>query len=392
MTHKKKQEKTPVTLSDSVSNQLPVVETNIIEAQDTLATTTFDFPIVGIGASAGGLAAFEAFFSSMPADKNPDMAFVVIQHLAPDHRSILTELIQKYTRMPVVEVEDGIQVQPNAVYIIPPNRDMALLSGTLQLLKPESPHGHRLPIDFFFRSLALDQHERAIGIILSGTGSDGTYGAQSIKAEGGIVMAQAIDSAAFNGMPRSVIDAGLVDYILPPDEMPRQLIELNHCVSNTDSLNNASLEAKRPSESTLKKIFYLIRSHTNHDFSLYKRNTIYRRIERRMTVNQIDKIETYLLFLQHNPSEITALFKDLLIGVTNFFRDPDVFLALKQKVIPLLFSDKVDNSPIRIWVLGCSTGEEAYSIAILLQEHMDTLNKYYKVQIFATDIDSADIA
>ncbi|MEY3882319.1 MAG: hypothetical protein RIQ94_3115 [Pseudomonadota bacterium] len=178
MTHKKKQEKTPVTLSDSVSNQLPVVETNSIEAQDTLATTTFDFPIVGIGASAGGLAAFEAFFSSMPADKNPDMAFVVIQHLAPDHRSILTELIQKYTRMPVVEVEDGIQVQPNAVYIIPPNRDMALLSGTLQLLKPESPHGHRLPIDFFFRSLALDQHERAIGIILSGTGSDGTYGAK----------------------------------------------------------------------------------------------------------------------------------------------------------------------------------------------------------------------
>ena len=392
MTHKKKQEKTPVTLSDSVSNQLPVVETNIIEAQDTLATTTFDFPIVGIGASAGGLAAFEAFFSSMPADKNPDMAFVVIQHLAPDHRSILTELIQKYTRMPVVEVEDGIQVQPNAVYIIPPNRDMALLSGTLQLLKPESPHGHRLPIDFFFRSLALDQHERAIGIILSGTGSDGTYGAQSIKAEGGIVMAQAIDSAAFNGMPRSVIDAGLVDYILPPDEMPRQLIELNHCVSNTDSLNNASLEAKRPSESTLKKIFYLIRSHTNHDFSLYKRNTIYRRIERQMTVNQIDKIETYLLFLQHNPSEITALFKDLLIGVTNFFRDPDAFLTLKQKVIPLLFSNKLDNSPIRIWVLGCSTGEEAYSIAILLQEHMDTLKKNYKVQIFATDIDSAAIA
>ena len=387
MTHKKKPEKTSVTSSDSLVTELSATDKTSVETQDAPVITVSDFPIIGIGASAGGLAAFAAFFSGMPTDKNPDMAFILIQHLAPDHHSMLVDLIQKYTRMPVVAAEDGIKVQPNRVYIIPPNRDMALLNGTLQLLVPVAPHGHRLPIDFFFRSLAEDQHERAIGIILSGTGSDGTYGAQGIKAEGGIVMAQAIDSADFDGMPRSVINTGLVDYILPPGDMPGRLIDLSKLAAKHFQINNASIF----SESTLKKIFLLIRSQTNHDFSLYKRNTIYRRIERRMAVHQIDTIDAYLLILQHNPSEITSLFKDLLIGVTSFFRDPDAFLALEQKIIPLLFTAKTNNAPIRVWCLGCSTGEEAYSIAILLQEYMDRLKKNYKVQIFATDIDSAAI-
>ncbi len=388
MTHKKKPEKTPVTSNDSLVTELPAIDKTSIETQDAPATTISDFPIVGIGASAGGLTAFEAFFSGMPPDRNPDMAFILIQHLAPDHHSILVELIQNCTRMPVVAAENGLKVQANCVYIIPPDRDIALLNGTLQLFIPVAPRGHRFPIDFFFRSLAQDQHERAIGIILSGTGSDGTYGAQGIKAVGGIVMAQAIDSADFDGMPRSVINTGLVDYILPPGDMPRRLIDLNNLASQYFQINKTSIF----SESTLETIFLLIRSQTNHDFSLYKRNTIYRRIERRMAVHKINTLDAYLLFLQHKPSEITSLFKDLLIGVTSFFRDPDAFLALEKKIIPLFFTDKANNSPIRIWCLGCSTGEEAYSIAILLQEYMDRVNKNDKVQIFATDIDSTAIA
>src|SRR5664279_5399550 len=194
------------------------------EEQETTEKTGVDFPIVGIGASAGGLAAFEAFFSGMPADIDPGMAFVLVQHLAPDHKSILTDLVKRYTRMKVFEVEDGMTVKPNCAYIIPPNRDMAFLNGTLQLLEPAAPHGLRLPIDFFFRSLAQDQHERAICIVLSGTGSDGTQGIRSVKGEGGMVMAQNLESSEFDGMPRSAIATGLIDYVLPPAEMPSHLI------------------------------------------------------------------------------------------------------------------------------------------------------------------------
>src|SRR5664279_4998689 len=195
-----------------------------VEVQETVEKPVAVFPIVGIGASAGGLAAFEAFFSGMPADKNPDMAFVLVQHLAPDHKSILTDLIRRYTHMQVSEVEDGMAVQPNFAYIIPPNRDMAFLHGTLQLLEPVAPRGRRLPIDFFFSSLAQDQHERAICIVLSGTGSDGTQGVRAIKAEGGMVMAQHPASAEFDGMPHSALATGLVDYELPPAEMPARLM------------------------------------------------------------------------------------------------------------------------------------------------------------------------
>ena len=348
------------------------------------------FPIVGIGASAGGLAAFEAFFSGMPADTDPGMAFVLVQHLAPDHKSILTDLIRRYTRMQVFEVEDGMAVRANCAYIIPPNRDMAFLSGTLQLMEPSAPRGQRLPIDFFFRSLAQDQHERAICIVLSGTGSDGTLGVRAIKGEGGMVMVQNPDSTEYDGMPRSAIATGLVDYELPPAEMPAQLIAyVAHAFGNPPRF--VSPTAPR-AENALKKIFILLRAQTGHDFSQYKPSTIGRRIERRLAVHQIETIDGYVKYLQQTPAEAVALFHDLLIGVTNFFRDPEAFKTLEEQVIPKLFAGKPANGVIRVWSPGCATGEEAYSLAILLAERQEALKRSFKVQVFATDIDSQAIA
>jgi two-component system, chemotaxis family, CheB/CheR fusion protein len=362
------------------------------ELSDLPATDTphsISFPIVGIGASAGGLAAFEAFFSGMPIDKDPDMAFVLVQHLAPDHKSILTDLIRRYTRMQVSEAEDGVVVQPNCAYIIPPNRDMAFLNGTLQLLEPAAPRGQRLPIDFFFRSLAQDQHERAICIVLSGTGSDGTLGMREVKGEGGMAMAQTPESTEFDGMPRSAIATCLVDYILPPAEMATHLIAY---ATHAFGKGTRSLSPPFPRyDDALKKVFILLRAQTGHDFSQYKHNTIKRRVERRMAVHQIADLDGYVRFLQQTPGEVEALFRDLLIGVTNFFRDPEVFTELESTVIPRLFDDKPAGTPVRVWICGCSTGEEAYSIAILLQEQMDKLRRSYQLQIFATDIDNRAI-
>ena len=385
-THKKDATKPSKLKNDSKNTT--VTDSNKIVSQPPETDRT-GFPVVGIGASAGGLAAFEAFFSGMPANCEPGMAFILVQHLAPDHTSILSDLIQRYTRMQVFEVEDGMQVQINCTYIIPPNRDMALLNGNLQLIVPAIPRGHRLPIDFFFRSLAQDQHEQAIGIILSGTGSDGTLGAKAIKAEGGIVLAQEIKTAEFDGMLRSIIATGLVDYILPPAEMPAQIIAYTkHLFAQPSRLTNNTV----PAENVMNKIFILLRNQTGHDFSLYKPNTICRRIERRMTVHQIDAIDFYLKYLQQNPAEVTALFNDLLIGVTSFFRDPNAFLALEKLIIPELFTVKSEEKTIRIWSTACSTGEEAYSIAILFQEYLDLLKQNFKIQIFATDIDREAIA
>ena len=348
------------------------------------------FPIVGIGASAGGLAAFEAFFSGMPADTDPGMAFVLVQHLAPDHKSILTDLIRRYTRMPVFEVEDGMVVRPNCAYIIPPNRDMAFLNGTLQLMEPCAPRGQRLPIDFLFRSMAQDQHERAIGIVLSGTGSDGTQGVRAIKGEGGMVMAQNLASTEYDGMPRQALATGLVDYELPPAEMPAQLMAyVAHAFGRPP--RTASVLVPK-TENALKKIFILLRAQTGHDFSQYKPNTIHRRIERRMAVHQIETMDGYVTYAQRTPAEVEALFRDLLIGVTHFFRDPEVFQALEEQVIPKLFAGKPAGGAIRVWSPGCATGEEAYSIAILLAERLEALKQSFTVQVFATDIDSQAIA
>lgn len=348
-----------------------------------------DFPVVGIGASAGGLAAFEAFFSGMPADTDPGMAFVLVQHLAPDHESILTELVRRYTRLQVYEVTDGTKVKINCAYIIPPNRDMSFVNGSLYLSEPTARRGLRLPIDFFFHSLAQDQRERAIGIVLSGSGSDGTLGVRAIKGEGGLVMAQNPESTEYDGMPRSAIQTGLVDFVMPPAEMPTQLIAyLAHAFGKP---SRAASPATPRSENALKKVFLLLKAQTGHDFSQYKPNTIHRRVERRMAVQQIETMDGYFKFLQQAPDEVKALFHDLLIGVTRFFRDPEVFKVLEEIAIPKLFAGKPVGAAVRVWVPGCSTGEEAYSIAILLQERLETLNQAFKVQIFATDIDSRAI-
>lgn len=347
------------------------------------------FPIVGIGASAGGLSAFEAFFSHIATQKNIDMAFILVQHLLPDHKSILSEIIQRYTKMHVYEVQDGMSVEMNCTYIIPPNFDMALINGKLQLLEPTAAHGFRLPIDFFFRSLAQDQGNRAIAIILSGTGSDGTQGIRAVKSAGGMIMVQKLDSCEYDDMPRSAIETGLVDYELLPSEMPTKLIEF---VNHTLKVYTKDIAViKNRDENALRKIFILLRNQTGHDFSQYKPNTINRRLERRMILNQIEDIESYIRYLQQKPSEIEALFHEFLIGVTSFFRDKDAFLALKEE-LPKIFAHKKQGDTIRVWSVGCSTGEEAYSIAILLSEYMQEIKQTFTVQVFATDIDPHAIA
>lgn len=350
------------------------------------------FPIVGIGASAGGLEAFEAFFTALPAE--PGIAFILVQHLQPTTPSILAELIRRFTPLPVRQVEDGLTVEPDQIYIIPPDYEMALFHGRLHLSTPQAMRGHRLPIDIFFRSLAADLHERAIGIILSGTGSDGALGARAIAGEGGMVMVQEPQSAKYDGMPRSAINTDSVDYILPPAQMPAKLLAyvqqtLSHALSS-DTTEAAPLPPPVMGDA-LQKIFLLLRAHAGHDFSYYKPKTIQRRIERRMVVNQIGQLADYVDFLRVQPQEVEMLFRDLMIGVTHFFRDPAAFALLREVVIPKLLANRAADLPLRVWVPGCSTGEEAYSLAILFREQFDEATHAPKVLIFATDIDDRAI-
>jgi len=339
-------------------------------------------PIVGIGASAGGLESFEAFFSAMPPDAG--MAFILVSHLDPTHVSIMPELIRKRTKMQVLQIEDGMRVQPNTVYVVPPKQDLSILNGVLQLMEQRKPRGANLPIDGFLQALAKDQGANAVAIIFSGTGADGTLGVKAIKGEAGMVMVQDEESAKYDGMPRSAIATGLADYILPPAEMPGQLLKyLRHTVHPTTATILAD-GGRMPD--TLQKIFILLRNRTGHDFSFYKKNTIQRRIERRMHVHQIDTVKDYVLYLQKSAVELDILFKELLIGVTSFFRDPHTFDKLRENLQELL-GEKPDGYTLRVWVAGCSSGEEAYSIAILLQEVMEDLGRHINVQIFATDID-----
>jgi two-component system CheB/CheR fusion protein len=346
------------------------------------------FPIIGMGASAGGLEAFTHFFEAMPPDSG--MAFMLVQHLDPTQPSLMAELLQRHTAMPVVQVADGMPIEANAVYIIPPNMDMGLLNGTLHLLEPTDKRGRRLPIDFLFRSLAEDQREKSIGIILSGTGTDGTLGLRVIKGEGGMVMVQEPATAQYAGMPQSAIATGLVDYILPVEQMPVRLQEYAHHLLQPGTRIPQKLELITH-EDVVQKIFILLRAYTGHDFSGYKDKTFNRRVERRMVVHRIQRPADYVRYLQENPPEVDRLFQELLIGVTSFFRDPAEFEALEHLVLPRLFENRPLDQPIRVWVLGCSTGEEAYSIAMLIREYMDRIDQVYEVQIFATDIDDRAI-
>lgn len=339
------------------------------------------FVIVGLGASAGGLASFEAFFSRVPPA--PGVAFVLVQHLAPDHESLLAALVSRYTTLPVVGIEEGMVVEPDHVYVVPPGKDLGLLAGVLHLLEPPAQRGAHLPIDFFFRSLAQDQRELAIAVVLSGTGSDGSGGIRVIKAEGGMVLAEHLGSAAFDGMPRSAIATGLVDHVLPAAELPAQILDyVAHARTHPPQL-----PVEPAAGQALTRILVLLRAQTGHDFSQYKQGTMLRRVERRMGVHQIATLDAYVRYLQRTPAEGEALFHDLLIGVTSFFRDPDAFRQVAEQVIPGLFAGKPPGSTIRVWSAGCSTGEEAYSLAILLREYVDAQAEPYKLQVFGTDID-----
>jgi two-component system CheB/CheR fusion protein len=336
---------------------------------------------VGIGASAGGLEALEAFFSHMPPDSG--LAFVVIQHLSPDYKSMMVELLSKHTAMPVYRAEEGMTVQANTIYLIPPKKNLTIFHGKLLLSEQDYSKGLNLPIDVFFRSLADDQGDKAIGIILSGTGSDGVRGLRAIKETGGISLVQSIESARFDGMPRAAISSGLADFVLSPDEMPQKLLAISKRPLLLPSPESTSGLTE---ESSLERIFALVREATKVDFTYYKPSTVLRRIERRMTFNQIDTLPAYVRYLERNPAEVIALYRELLIGVTSFFRDREVFDELETNYLPSLIQD-AEKGELRIWVAGCSTGEEAYSLAILCREAMERIGVRRQIKIFATDID-----
>lgn len=352
-------------------------------------TEDLDFPIVGIGASAGGLEAVSALLKRLSGDIG--MAFVLVQHLAPEHQSMLAELLTRETPLVVSEITDGVKVEANHVYVIPPNANLGIINKVLHLM-PRGNNKQHLPIDYFFRSLALDQGSDAIGVILSGSASDGTLGLKAIKSEGGITFAQDPETAHYDSMPASAITAGCVDFVLSPEGIAQQLIHIarHPDVMRADIAASKGEDAQINSE--LQKIFMLLRNRTGNDFTHYKHTTIRRRISRRMLVNKIDRLKDYVRYLDSHPPEVDALFQDVLINVTSFFRDPEVFAALKNTVFPTMIRDHDHHhQPIRIWIPGCSTGEEVYSIIIALLESLGENVAGTTVQVFASDIDAQSI-
>lgn len=338
--------------------------------------------IVGVGASAGGLEALQEFFENLP--DGPGVAFVIVQHLSPDYKSLMGELLSRHTRLKIQKVTDGMTVEVNNVYLIPPRNNMTIFNGNLFLTEQNTKKGLNLPIDVFLQSLAKDQGKNSIGIILSGTGSDGTHGIRAIKEAGGMVMVQDNETAKFDGMPRSSISTGLVDYILSPEKMPTELLNyVKHpFVKKTKSIENII----KNEENSYTKILAIVRDQIGVDFSSYKHNTILRRLEKRLSINQVSKIDDYVNILMNAPMESRILYKELLIGVTRFFRDKEAYKVLKEKVIPGLFQFN-EKRTLRVWSAGCSTGEEAYSLAILLKEYMANHKILRDVKVFATDID-----
>ncbi len=340
--------------------------------------------VVGIGASAGGVEALETFFKHVPRDTGS--AYVVVQHRAPAQRDMLVPLLQRATDIPVLPARDGTTVQPDHCYVIPASAAAAFQHGRLQLLPKPQSNGPYLPIDHFFRSLAVDQGERSVAVILSGMGSDGTLGVRAIKERAGAAFVQSLASAKFDGMPRSAIEAGLADVVAPVEDLPARIVEYGKRVPTVVRSIDAA-EAKRQLE--LEKVFVLLRAHTGNDFLLYKRSTIQRRIARRMALHQIELMSHYVRYLRENPRELDLLFKDLLIGVTNFFRDPAAWDHFKFDVMPMLLAKRASTGILRAWVPGCSTGEEAYSLAMLFKEAVEPLKPVQNLmlQIFATDLD-----
>ncbi len=347
------------------------------------------FPIVGIGASAGGFEAFEQFFRCMPATR--DLAIVLVSHLDPTSKSLMVELLAKRTEMAVDQARDGVTVEPGRVYVMPPGAELTIQHGRLRVLVDQPPHRPVLPVDHFLSSLAEDLGEDAMCIILSGTGADGSLGLKAIKEHGGFTIAQDPASAKYEDMPRNAIATRLVDVILPVEEMPRALIEAIRG-RRDPSQNTLQLGHQPEVRPHLPKILLLLHRQTGHDFTRYKQKTIVRRIVRRMQILGIEHDADYVTLLRDNPEEIQLLFKELLIGVTRFFRDPEAFAALEAELIARLFSKSGDSRPVRIWIAGCATGEEAYSVAMLLDEAASAHGFSLEVQIFATDIDESALA
>src|SRR5712691_1394595 len=343
--------------------------------------------VVGIGASAGGLEAFSRLLRGLPVDTG--MAFVLVQHLDPRHESILPELLSSRTPMPVVQVTEGTQVRPNHVYVIPPNTTMAISGCILHLSPRGAPDGRHLPIDIFLTSLAEDQKTNSIGVILSGAATDGTLGLGAIKAEGGITFAQD-ETAAFDGMPRSAVLTGVVDFVLSPEHIAAELAAIA-CHPYQATSIPAAPETAIADDATLHKLFALLRTSKGIDFSQYKPPTVLRRITRRVVLAKSPDLEHYLELLRQTPGEVEALFNDLLINVTDFFRDPAVFAALSETAFPAILKDRDAGKPIRAWVPACSTGEEVYSIAISLVEYLENTGRDDSIQIFGTDVSEAAI-
>ncbi|MBZ9936972.1 PAS domain-containing protein [Mesorhizobium sp. BR1-1-16] len=346
------------------------------------------FPVVGIGASAGGIPAMEAFFRGLPV--NPGAAFVIVTHLNPEHHSVLHEVIGRYTELPVVVAEDATVVELDHVYVMPPNAILTMAEGILQLRRPNSPGRERKPIDIFLSSLAADQSEYAVAVILSGGDGDGTLGAKAIKERGGLTLAQASDASGPRNpdMPESAISSGMIDLAVPAEEMGEKIVAFVrsfHALAVLTETKNKSEEAAL--QSARGQIYSILNSQTGHDFSGYKTKTFMRRVRRRMQVLQLGSLEDYVDLLGQDASEVANLFRDLLINVTNFFRDPEAFALLEKEVVPKLFEGRSSNDAVRIWVPGCATGEEVYSLAILMREHLDRTSNPPRVQIFATDID-----
>ncbi|MCC6232630.1 MAG: chemotaxis protein CheB, partial [Verrucomicrobiales bacterium] len=348
-------------------------------------TGASQFPIVGVGASAGGLEALEEFLGHVP--EGSGWAFIIVQHLDPTRRGMLPELLRRSTVMKVVQVKDRTRVQPDRVYVIPPNKDLSFRRGVLHLLEPTAPRGQRLPIDFLFRSLARDLHAQSIGVILSGMGSDGTLGARAIKEQAGLIVVQEPGTARFDSMPRSVVSAGLADGVAPVKEIPARIL------SHLKHLPVVSQVSAEPPEALVRNAFdqliVLLRARTGQDFSHYKRNTLHRRMERRMGIHALRRPAAYLCYLKENPQEVDLLFKELLIGVTRFFRDTEAWEQLATQVLPGMLAGRVPGRSLRAWVPGCSTGEEAYSLAIAFREATEARGAPGEValQIFATDLD-----
>ncbi|MCX6047587.1 MAG: PAS domain-containing protein [Chloroflexi bacterium] len=384
----------PSTSSDAADSLLVTAEESSPEAvtptleapsaQEMPKAGTPRFPIVGIGASAGGLKALEQFFTYMPAQSG--MAFVVITHMSANQRSELPEILQNYTFMEVSQVEQATKVSPDKVYVIPPGKSLTIAEGVLQPQELPLQTERQLLIDHFLQSLAHDQGEYAVGVILSGTGADGVHGLKALKEQAGITLVQTPEDAEFDGMPRSALAAGVVDFVLPATELATKLFEIKQVAAEI-SLLKATDRLPETEAETLQKIFALVRARTSHDFIHYKRSTVLRRIARRMQVNGVKSLVGYLSFLRGHPVEIDALFKDLLISVTSFFRDREAFDALIEEVIPRLFERKTGDEKVRVWVAGCATGEEAYSLAMLLIDYATQHNIATPIQIFASDID-----